>query len=152
MQLINIKKYYPENALSCVQYFIDESGQDYYKSADLFTRPYLIAVDKFNVICGFSEKLDFYPNELSIFETDNIPDGFNIASIMAKQWSWIDGQIVNISGKLQATKKNTSQLALEAFTLQCAVDAGTASDEQIKNLAVLKEGIANSVGDKEVGK
>ncbi|EAA9320476.1 hypothetical protein CRQ39_13880 [Salmonella enterica] len=48
---------------------------------------------------------------------------------------------------LQARKKTVSELSLEAFALQCAVDAGTASQEQIDTLAALKQNIAERIGE-----
>lgn len=48
---------------------------------------------------------------------------------------------------LQARQKTVSELSLEAFALQCAVDAGTASQEQIETLAALKQNIAERIGE-----
>lgn len=48
---------------------------------------------------------------------------------------------------LQARQKPVSELSLEAFALQCAVDAGTASQEQIDTLAALKQNIAERIGE-----
>ncbi|HHW9050335.1 TPA: hypothetical protein ACU3FO_004509 [Salmonella enterica] len=48
---------------------------------------------------------------------------------------------------LQARQKTVSELSLEAFALQCAVDAGTASQEQIDTLAALKQNIAERIGE-----
>lgn len=49
--------------------------------------------------------------------------------------------------QLRATRKTVPQLSLEAFALQCAVDAGTASQEQIDTLAALKQNIAERIGE-----
>ncbi|EAB8047226.1 hypothetical protein YU95_002376 [Salmonella enterica subsp. enterica] len=48
---------------------------------------------------------------------------------------------------LQARQKTVSELSLEAFALQCAVDAGTASQEQKDTLAALKQNIAERIGE-----
>ncbi|EEM8331870.1 hypothetical protein CBJ37_21110 [Salmonella enterica subsp. enterica serovar Durham] len=48
---------------------------------------------------------------------------------------------------LQARQKTVSELSLDAFALQCAVDAGTASQEQIDTLAALKQNIAERIGE-----
>ncbi|EAO0065970.1 tail fiber assembly protein [Salmonella enterica] len=50
--------------------------------------------------------------------------------------------------QLRATRKTVSQLSLEAFALQCAVDEGKASETQIAELAVLRADIANRIGEK----
>lgn len=49
---------------------------------------------------------------------------------------------------LQTRQKTVSELSLEAFALQCAVDGGTASDEQVAELAALRSAIAARVGQK----
>ncbi|ECA8972923.1 hypothetical protein ETB55_21810 [Salmonella enterica subsp. enterica serovar Omuna] len=46
---------------------------------------------------------------------------------------------------LQARQKTVSELSLEAFALQCAVDAGSASQEQIEMLAALKQNIVDRI-------
>lgn len=48
---------------------------------------------------------------------------------------------------LKSTRKTLQELSLEAFALQCAVDAGTASQEQIGTLAALKQNIAERIGE-----
>ncbi|ECC1660238.1 tail fiber assembly protein [Salmonella enterica subsp. salamae] len=58
---------------------------------------------------------------------------------------WID--IPEPDPQLRATRKTVPQLTLEAFALQCAVDAGTASQEQIETLAALKQNIAERIGE-----
>ncbi|ECB1778569.1 hypothetical protein EU837_02160 [Salmonella enterica subsp. enterica serovar Kibi] len=50
--------------------------------------------------------------------------------------------------QLRATRKTVSQISLEAFALQCAVDEGKASETQIAELAVLRADIANRIGEK----
>ncbi|ECF0258976.1 hypothetical protein K2652_002284 [Salmonella enterica subsp. enterica serovar Agbeni] len=49
---------------------------------------------------------------------------------------------------LQTTRKTAQELSLEAYALQCAVDAGTASDEQVAELAAQRSAIAAMVGQK----
>lgn len=64
---------------------------------------------------------------------------------------WID--IPEPDPQLRATRKTVPRLTLEALALQCAVDAGTASQEQIETLAALKQNIAERIGqNKEVNK
>ena len=53
--------------------------------------------------------------------------------------------------KLQTTLRTVGDLSIEAFSIQCAVDAGTASDAQIENLAELKEAIATRIGENREG-
>lgn len=59
---------------------------------------------------------------------------------------WID--IPEPDPQLQSTRQTTSQLTLAAFALQCAVDEGVASDEQVAELAALRSAIATRVGQK----
>lgn len=49
---------------------------------------------------------------------------------------------------LQTRQKTARELSLEAFALQCAVDEGMASDEQVAELAALRSAIAAMVGQK----
>ncbi|EED6909403.1 tail fiber assembly protein [Salmonella enterica subsp. enterica] len=56
---------------------------------------------------------------------------------------WID--IPEPDPQLQSTRQTTSQLTLAAFALQCAVDAGGASDAQVAELATLKSEIARRI-------
>lgn len=61
--------------------------------------------------------------------------------------SYVTPEIPAESDLLQARQKTVSELSLEAFALQCAVDAGTASQEQIETLAALKQNIAERIGE-----
>lgn len=61
--------------------------------------------------------------------------------------SYVAPEIPTESDLLQARQKTVSELSLEAFALQCAVDAGTASQEQIETLAALKQNIAERIGE-----
>ncbi|HCL5071044.1 TPA: hypothetical protein N2F43_000253 [Salmonella enterica] len=61
--------------------------------------------------------------------------------------SYVAPEIPAESDLLQARQKTVSELSLEAFALQCAVDAGTASQEQIETLAALKQNIAERIGE-----
>lgn len=61
--------------------------------------------------------------------------------------SYVAPEIPAESDLLQARQKTISELSLEAFALQCAVDAGTASQEQIETLAALKQNIAERIGE-----
>ncbi|MEG2039678.1 MAG: hypothetical protein RR068_01015 [Hafnia sp.] len=49
---------------------------------------------------------------------------------------------------LKATGKTVQELSIEAYALQCAVDAGSAADEQIEELSTLRATIARLVGKK----
>ncbi|EBR5148672.1 tail fiber assembly protein [Salmonella enterica] len=53
---------------------------------------------------------------------------------------WID--IPEPDPQLQSTRQTTLQLTLAAVALQCAVDAGGASDAQVAELATIKSEIA----------
>lgn len=60
--------------------------------------------------------------------------------------SYVTPEIPAESDLLQARQKTVSELSLEAFALQCAVDARTASQEQIETLTALKQNIAERIG------
>ncbi len=60
---------------------------------------------------------------------------------------YVAPEIPAAAGLLQTRQKTVSELSLEAFALQCAVDAGTASQEQIDTLAALKQNIAERIGE-----
>lgn len=62
--------------------------------------------------------------------------------------SYVAPEIPAAAGLLQTRQKTVSELSLEAFALQCAVDGGTASDEQVVELAALRSAIAARVGQK----
>lgn len=54
---------------------------------------------------------------------------------------------VESAAPLKSTRKTIQELSLDAFALQCAADAGTASDEQLETLAGLKNTIAERIGE-----
>ncbi|EFB0402350.1 hypothetical protein JL469_000653 [Salmonella enterica] len=155
MQLINLTRYEPEdkkygeNAI----YLIDESGLDWYSSQSAFTGKYKLAVDSSGLIRSCAEDVStLYPLNHSVTETDYLPDGFTIETMLTGAWGWDGSAIVAYStlvpySPVQSIRKTVSQLSLEAFALQCAVDAGTASQEQIETLAALKQNIAERIGE-----
>nr|WP_134873716.1 hypothetical protein [Escherichia coli] len=48
---------------------------------------------------------------------------------------------------LTSKQKSLAEITVDAFALQCAVDAGAASPEQAETLNELKQHIANTIGD-----
>ena len=48
---------------------------------------------------------------------------------------------------LASKQKTLAEITMDAFALQCAVDAGTASPEQTETLSELKQHIANTIGE-----
>ena len=93
MELKNLKRYVPENMPmgEWVQYYIDESGLDWHKSLDQFTKPYVITYDSATGIIhsASSDASALYPVGLNVLDVDSLPDGFDIRDI----WFYKDGAI-----------------------------------------------------------
>lgn len=152
MKLSMLTRYFPEDpALGVnVAYLIDEDGLDWYDSQDKFEKKYKLAINADGLIQSVSEYISsLFPVNLSVVETDELPDDFSEKSMLQGEWKWDGETVIPVSDELllQATRKTVSQLSLEAFALQCAADAGTASSEQLETLAALKNTIAESIGE-----
>ncbi|EML9218111.1 tail fiber assembly protein [Citrobacter freundii] len=82
MKLINLQCYIPEDLFlgEGIQYFIDATGKDWYKSLSKFTKKYSIAIENdTGVIRSISEDADrLYPVGLTVVDVDNIPEGCDI--------------------------------------------------------------------------
>lgn len=69
-----------------------------------------------------------YPLNLSVVETDVLLGEIEDKALLSGLWKWDGEKIVSTGQLLQTRRKTVQELSLEAYALQCAVDAGTASD------------------------
>lgn len=110
MQLINVKRYYPENTLygNDVQYFQSEDGKDFYESLPLFTKKYKLCITPDSgIICSISQDASaLYPAGFSVVEVDELPEGADISG----NWKFDNGVIsripVNYARKLEAMRQS----------------------------------------------
>ncbi|EBU8551975.1 tail fiber assembly protein [Salmonella enterica subsp. enterica serovar Telelkebir] len=153
MELLNLTRYTPgepKYGLNAV-YLIDENGLDWYDSQDKFEKKFKLAIKPDGVLVSLSEDISMlFPLDLSVVETDTLPDDFTEQTLHYGAWKWDGAAVVAVSAEplLQTTRKTAQELSLEAYALQCAVDAGTASDEQVAELAAQRSAIAAMVGQK----
>ncbi|WP_113411379.1 tail fiber assembly protein [Escherichia coli] len=138
MKLINLQRYIPDEFFlgDDVQYFIDATGKDWYKSLPEFTKKYSLAIDNdTGVIRSISEDVSgIYPGGLTVVDVDSIPDGCDIFG------GWIfDGEKViprrysDEELKLQSEKKKRTLLAEASAViapLERAVRLNMATDEE----------------------
>lgn len=138
-------------------FLISEDGQDWYECQSNFSDDTVkVLYNDSGVIVGLVDApvphrgniyavSVFFPSDLSVAEISvaDLPAGCCIDG----KWHYESGLITKINENvfLQSTRKTPQQLALDAYILQCAVDAGTATEEQISQLAALKQVIAASV-------
>ncbi|MBJ8927402.1 tail fiber assembly protein [Citrobacter sp. FDAARGOS_156] len=82
MKLINLQRYIPDEFFlgDDIQYFIDATGKDWYKSLPKFTKKYSLAIENdTGVIRSISEDASrLYPGGLTVVDVDSIPDGCDI--------------------------------------------------------------------------
>ncbi|MCK2155720.1 MULTISPECIES: tail fiber assembly protein [Citrobacter] len=142
MKLINLQRYIPEDLFlgEGIQYFIDATGKDWYKSLSKFTKKYSLAIENdTGVIRSISENTDrLYPVGLTVVDVDSIPDGCDIFG------GWVfDGKKIipraYTAEELQQqaeSKKNTLIADAEnAITLLSrAVRVGMATEEETRLL------------------
>lgn len=82
MKLVNLQRYVPDDLFSGhgVQYFIDATGKDWFKSLPKFTRKYSLAIENdTGVIRSISEDTSrLYPAGLTVVDVDSLPSGCDI--------------------------------------------------------------------------
>ena len=82
MKLINLQRYIPDELFlgDGIQYFIDATGKDWYKSLSQFTKKYSLAIENdTGIIRSISEDASrLYPGGLTVVDVDSIPDGCDI--------------------------------------------------------------------------
>lgn len=144
MRLNNIKRYIPDELFNGdgIQYFIDESGNDWFKSLPKFTKKYALAIENdTGVIRSISEDASrLYPAGLTVVDVDTLPEGCDISG------GWVfNGKTViprvpshdELTTQAETEKARLMAIANEAIApLQDAVDLGIAtSDEDARLLA-----------------
>lgn len=113
MELINVKRYYPEEMLfgNNVQYFQSEDGKDFYESLSLFTRKYKLCIHPdTGVIHSVSEDASaLYPAGFSVVEVDELPEGMNING----GWQFVDGVVSAVPVNWNAAAENRRSSLLQ---------------------------------------
>lgn len=93
MKLVNLQRYVPENFFlgEGIQYFIDENGNDWFKSLPEFNKKHTIAIEnETGIIRSISEDAaSIYPLNLSVIDIDDLPPGCNILG----DWVFTEGVI-----------------------------------------------------------
>ncbi|WP_410752724.1 tail fiber assembly protein [Citrobacter youngae] len=142
MKLTNLQRYIPDEYFlgDDIQYFIDATGKDWYKSLPKFTKKYSLAIENdTGVIRSISEDASrLYPGGLTVVDVDSIPDGCDIFG------GWVfDGEKVipreytlDEQQRQSDEKKKTLLAEAEATisTLERAVRLGMATGEEIRRL------------------
>ena len=143
MKLINLQRYIPEDLFlgEGIQYFIDATGKDWYKSLSKFTKKYSLAIENdTGVIRSISENTDrLYPVGLTVVDVDSIPDGCDIFG------GWVfDGKKIiprvytaeELQQQAESKKKKLITDAENAITpLSRAVKLGMATEKETSMLA-----------------
>lgn len=134
MQLINVKRYYPEHKPygNDVQYFQSEDGKDFYESLPLFTKKYKLCITPDSgIICSISQDASaLYPAGFSVVEVDELPEGTDISG----NWKFDNGIIsripVNYARKLEELHQEYLNHAYEKINdWRTELQLGTISDE-----------------------
>ncbi|MFS3555355.1 tail fiber assembly protein [Citrobacter braakii] len=142
MKLINLQRYIPEDLFlgEGIQYFIDATGKDWYKSLSKFTKKYSIAIENdTGVIRSISEDADrLYPVGLTVVDVDSIPEGCDIFG----GWVFDGNKIVSrtytvkeLQQQAESKKKTLIADAENAISLLSrAVKLGMATDKETSML------------------
>ncbi|EHI6402148.1 tail fiber assembly protein [Escherichia coli] len=134
MELINVKRYYPEHKPygEDVQYFQSEDGRDFYESIPLFTKKYKLCISPVTgIICSVAEDVSaLYPAGFTVVEADELPEGTDISG----NWKFDNGVIsripVNYARKLEAMRQSYLNQAYEKINdWRTELQLGTISDE-----------------------
>lgn len=141
MQLINVKRYYPEHKPygNDVQYFQSEDGKDFYESLPLFTKKYKLCITPdIGVICSISQDASaLYPAGFSVVEADELPEGTDISG----NWTFDNGVIsrlpVNYTKKAEAQRQSYLNQAYEKINdWRTELQLGTINDKDRAALAL----------------
>lgn len=146
MRLNNIKRYIPDELFNGdgIQYFIDESGKDWFKSLPKFKKEYAIAFDSNGIIRFYGDDPSrFYPVGLSVVDVSSLPEGINVLG----DWVFDGGKIIprepskeELIAKAEYEKSRLMAIANEAVApLQDAVDLGIATSDEEALLLVWKK-------------
>ncbi|WGM01017.1 tail fiber assembly protein [Arsenophonus nasoniae] len=147
MKLINVRRYIPDELFlgDGIQYFIDETGKDWFNSLSLFTKKYALVVEPDSgIVRGITEDVSrLYPAGFNVVEVDTLPEGCDCMG------GWIfDGEKI-ISRvytpderQAQARQKQTRLLqeaAREMAPLQDASDLDMTTDAEKASLLAWKK-------------
>ncbi len=141
MQLINVRRYYPENEPfgNDVQYFQSEDGKDFYESLPLFTKKYKLCITSDSgIICSISQDASaLYPAGFSVVEVDELPEGTDISG----NWKFDNGVIsrlpVNYTKKAEAQRQSYLNQAYEKINdWRTELQLGTINDKDRAALAL----------------
>lgn len=142
MKLVNLQRYVPEELFSGdgVQYFIDATGKDWFKSLPEFTKKYSLAIENdTGVIRSISEDTSrLYPLGLTVVDVDNLPDGCDIFG----EWVFNGKRIVprtysqeELLAQAQQTKNKLIEAATKVINLlQDAKYLEMATNEELAKL------------------
>lgn len=138
MKLINLQRYIPDELFlgDGIQYFIDATGKDWYKSLSKFTKKYSLAIENdTGVIRSISEDASrLYPGGLTVVDVDSIPDGCDIFG----EWVFDGKKVIprvyapeELQRQAEAKKKALNDDAEAAISpLLRAVKLGMATDNE----------------------
>ncbi|HFP5645710.1 TPA: tail fiber assembly protein [Escherichia coli] len=140
MQLINVKRYYPEHKPygNDVQYFQSEDGKDFYESLPLFTKKYKLCITPDSgVICSISQDASaLYPVGFSVVESDELPEGTDISGNWKFDNDVISPLPVNYDKKAEELRQSYLNQAYEQINdWRTELQLGTISDEDRAALA-----------------
>lgn len=139
MKLINLKRYTPDEFThgDDVQYFIDETGKDWFQSLPAFKKKYALLIDnETGVIRGIeADASRFYPVGCSVVDIDSLPENCDAAG----GWMYSKGKVVVYAAKAQEDAARTKKQLMQAADARIAVlsDAqllGMATDEEAQEL------------------
>lgn len=142
MKLVNLQRYVPEELFSGdgIQYFIDATGKDWFKSLPDFTKKYSLAIENdTGIIRSISEDASrLYPVGLTVVDVNTLPDGcdilggwvFNGKRVVPREYS--KAEVV-----AQAQQKKDALIAQATKViapLQDAKELGIATDAEAATL------------------
>lgn len=127
MKLINLKRYTPDEFThgDDVQYFIDETGKDWFQSLPEFKKKYALLVDnETGVILGIdADASRFYPVGYSVVDIDSLPENCDTSG----GWMYSKGKVVVYAAKAQKTPPEPKTVnAGSRRAHRCAVRCATA--------------------------
>lgn len=138
MKLINVRRYIPDELFlgDGIQYFIDETGKDWFKSLHLFTKKYALVVEPDSgIVRGVTEDVSrLYPAGFNVVEVDTLPAGCDCMGNWVFDGEKIISRIYTPDERqAQARQKQTRLLqeaAREMAPLQDASDLDMATDAE----------------------
>ncbi|TKU67161.1 tail assembly chaperone [Citrobacter sp. wls715] len=142
MKLTNLQRYIPDEYFlgDDIQYFIDATGKDWYKSLSQFTKKYSLAIENdTGVIRSISEDASrLYPGGLTVVDVDSIPAGCDIfggwvfdgEKVIPREYTAAELQLLAAEKKQKLL--STAEVAIAP--LSRALRLGMATDEEISRL------------------